>query len=77
MSIFIITRGSYPVLVSLMESIVSFVTGCGWFWMIYQAIRYEERVKLYALLGLVPFMFLWYRFVRFPYRPKLVRVPPA
>jgi hypothetical protein len=42
--------------------------------MIYQAIRYEERIKPWILLSLVPFMFVWYRLIRYPVRPKLIRV---
>jgi len=49
----------------------------GAFWMLYQSIRYEERVGRYVLLSLVPFMFVWYRLVRYPLRPEIARRPPA
>jgi hypothetical protein len=45
----------------------------GALWMLYQSVRYEERVGRYALLSFIPFMFIWYRLVRYPIRPELVR----
>ena len=43
----------------------------GCYWMLYQAIRYERRVGRYVVLSFVPFMFLWYVFVRLPLRKPL------
>ena len=55
--------------------LVSFVftANVGTFWMLYQAIRYEERVGRYVLLALVPFMFVWYLLVRHRLRRELPR----
>ena len=47
----------------------------GAFWMIYQSIRYERKVWRYALMSFVPFMFVWYRLVRYPLRQDLPRLP--
>ena len=55
--------------------IVHTIIPLGAYWMIYQAIRYELRVGWFVLLAFVPFMFIWYRLVRYPNRPKLVRIP--
>jgi hypothetical protein len=75
---FLITRmnltGFHHPLVVL-TVIVHIVVPIGGWWLIYQAIRYEARVGRYILLAFVPFGFLWYRLVRYPHRPKLVRVP--
>lgn len=43
--------------------------------MIYQSIRYERKVLRYSLLSFVPFMFIWYRLVRYPLRRELPRLP--
>jgi hypothetical protein len=45
----------------------------GALWMLYQAIRYEEQVGRYVLLSFIPFMFVWYRLVRYRLRPEIVR----
>jgi hypothetical protein len=66
------THGFHPLVV--LVAIVHTIVPLGAYWMIYQAIRYEEQVKLWVLLAVVPFMFVWYRLVRYPVRPKLVRV---
>jgi hypothetical protein len=42
----------------------------GVFWMMYQAVRYERRVGRYALLAMIPFMFVWYSLVRVPSRKE-------
>jgi len=42
----------------------------GMFWMMYQAVRHERRVGRYALLAMVPFMFVWYSLVRVPLRKE-------
>jgi len=41
--------------------------------MLYQSIRYEEHVGRYVLLSLIPFMFVWYRLVRYHLRPEIER----
>jgi len=41
--------------------------------MLYQSIRYEKQVGRYVLLSFVPFMFVWYRLVRYRLRPEIVR----
>ena len=64
--------GFHPLIVLVV--LVHTVVPVGAYWMIYQAIRYEIRVGRYVLLAFIPFGFLWYRFVRYPHRPKLVRV---
>ena len=46
----------------------------GAFWMLYQAIRYEKRVVRYVVLSFVPFLFVWYRLVRYPLRRELPRL---
>ena len=43
-------------------------------WMMYQSIRYEQRVAKYFFLSFVPFMFVWYRLVRYPLRRELPRL---
>ena len=53
----------------------SFATNIGAVWMMYQAIRYEENAKRYFFLAFIPFMFVWYRLVRFPIRPEIIRKP--
>jgi hypothetical protein len=53
------------------------VAGKGGFCMIYQAIRYEEKVLPGVVLSLVPFMFVGYRIERYPVRAKLVRAGPS
>jgi len=45
----------------------------GALWMLYQSIRYEEHVGRYVLLSLIPFMFVWYRLVRYHLRPEIER----
>lgn len=55
--------------------ILMLVHNIGAFWMIYQSIRYERKVLRYVLLSLVPFMFIWYRLVRYPLRRELPRLP--
>ena len=77
LSIFLVDRmhisGFHPLIAVLV--FVHIVVPLGGWWLIYQAIRYEIRVWRYVLLAFVPFGFLWYLFVRYPHRPKLVRVP--
>ena len=46
----------------------------GVLWMMYHAIRYEQRVARYFILSFVPFMFIWYRLVRYPLRRELPRL---
>jgi hypothetical protein len=61
----------------LVLSFVNFVymiSGFGSCWMIYQAVRYEERTIPWILLAFVPFMFLWYRLIRYPIRSKTVGI---
>jgi hypothetical protein len=63
---------------SLMQN--SYVVGClallivlqdiGAFWMVYQAVRYEERQVRYAILAFIPFIFIWYSLVRVPLRKQ-------
>lgn len=52
-----------------------FAQNLGGFWMLYQAIRYEQKVGRYVLLSFVPFMFIWYSLVRCPLRRELPRIP--
>ena len=49
----------------------------GALWMLYQSIRYEEHVGRYVLLSLIPFMFVWYRLVRYHLRPQMGRRRPT
>jgi hypothetical protein len=49
---------------------LSTVNNFGALWMIYQAIRYERRIRRYFLLAFVPFMFVWYSLVRVPLRKE-------
>jgi hypothetical protein len=65
-------RGNFNLLFWFVDCVCT-VSSFGSLWMIYQAIRYEERVKSWILLAFVPFMFIWYRLIRYPVRPKLVR----
>ena len=65
---------SNPALMFVCVSMI-LVHNFGAFWMIYQAIRCEWRVGRYFLLFFVPFMFIWYRFVRYPLRQELLRLP--
>ena len=65
--------GFHPLVVVVF--LVHTIVPIGGWWLIYQAVRYEIRVGRYILLAFIPFGFLWYRFVRYPHRPKLVRVP--
>jgi hypothetical protein len=46
------------------------VSNFGALWMLYQSIRYEGQVGRYVLLSFVPFMFVWYRLVRYQLRRK-------
>jgi hypothetical protein len=66
-------KGFQPLVVLVV--IVHTIVPLGAYWMIYQAIRYEPRVGRFVLLAFVPFMFVWYRLVRYPNRPKLLRIP--
>jgi hypothetical protein len=54
---------------------LSFVVNIGALWMMYQAVRYEERVARYFFLAWIPCMFIWYRLVRYPIRPEIIRKP--
>jgi hypothetical protein len=54
---------------------IIFLQTTGAFWMLYQAVRYEERMGRYVLLSLVPFMFVWYSLVRTPLRKEMPRIP--
>lgn len=65
--------GFHPLVVLVV--LVHTVVPIGAWWLIYQAVRYEIRVGRYVLLAFIPFGFLWYRFVRYPHRPKVIRVP--
>ena len=65
--------GFHPLVVLVV--LVHIIVPIGAYWLIYQAIRYEIHVWRYIFLAFVPFGFLWYRIVRYPHRPKLVRVP--
>ena len=67
-----IARNAY-FLVTLMVG--TFAANIGAFWMIYQAIRHENRVGRYVLLAFVPFMFVWYKLVRYPLKQGLMRNP--
>jgi hypothetical protein len=67
------TRGFLPLVV--LVGIVHTIIPLGGYWMIYQAIRYEQRVGWFVLFAFLPLMFMWYRLVRYPNRPKLIRVP--
>jgi len=49
----------------------------GSFWMFVQVIDHETQPKTWILFSIVPFMFLWYRLVRYPERPKFVRYPQS
>ena len=49
----------------------SVALGC--FWMFVQVIDHEERAKAWVPFSIIPFMFLWYRLVRYPVRPKFIR----
>ena len=66
-------EGFQPLIILVV--IVHTIIPLGAYWMIYQAIRYEPRVGRFVLLAFVPFMFIWYRLVRYPNRPKLLRIP--
>ena len=66
-------EGFHPLVI--LVAIVHTIIPVGGYWMIYQAIRYEPRVGRFVLLAFVPFMFIWYRLVRYPNRPKLLRIP--
>jgi hypothetical protein len=60
---------AYPLVILIL------VLNLGGLWMIYQSIRYERKVLRYLLLSFVPFMFIWYRLVRYPLRRELPRLP--
>ena len=66
-------KGFQPLVVFV--AIVHTIVPLGAYWMIYQAIRYEPRVGWFVLLAFVPFMFVWYRLVRYPNRPRILRIP--
>jgi hypothetical protein len=46
------------------------IGGC---WMLIQVIDHEERIKGWIPFCFIPFMFLWYRLVRYPARPQFIR----
>jgi hypothetical protein len=48
----------------------------GGFWMLVQVIDHEERPRACVAFSIIPFMFLWYRPVRYPARPKFIRYRP-
>ncbi len=52
-----------------------FATQGGTLWMLYQAIRYEERPLRYGLLSLLPFLFVWYYVERYKKRENRDRIP--
>lgn len=66
-------RGFQPLVVLVV--VVHTIVPLGGYWMIYQAIRYEQRFGWFVLLAFVPFMFIGYRLVRYPNRRKLLRIP--
>ena len=43
----------------------------GAFWMLYQAVRYENRVLKYVAMAFIPFMFIWYALVRLLLRKEI------
>jgi len=49
----------------------------GGFWMMYQAIRYEEHQWRYFFLALIPFMFVWYLRERYRKRSPREQIPFA
>jgi hypothetical protein len=57
--------------------LVSFVANIGFFWMAYQAIRYEIRPFRFVLLAIVPLSFVWYYYERYLRRSGLRRLPIA
>jgi hypothetical protein len=59
-----------------LAEIASFADGVGFFWMIYQAVRYEYRPLRFVLIALfLPFSFIWYYFERYSSRPPSNRFP--
>jgi len=64
--IWILVSSWNPANVFQLTAVMVFFMGSpiGGFWMIYRAVRYEEKPVLYILLAFVPLAFVWYYFER-------------
>jgi hypothetical protein len=57
------SAGKSPFVVAPMV-LLMLAANIGTLWMLYQAVRYEEKPARYVLLAFVPFMFIWYHNAR-------------
>ena len=48
----------WPIKAAMLLAVL--VAPIGSYWVIYQAIRYEQQVAKYVLYALIPFLFIWY-----------------
>ena len=62
-----------PVLLAMLLMVLIANFGC--FWMMYQAIRYEQKVLKYVAYSLVPFLFIWYYQERYRNRKETQGLP--
>jgi hypothetical protein len=66
-----------PSFIDLVGKLASLGMYIGWWWMLYQAIRYEIHPVRFILIAFLPFSFFWYYFERYAKRRGIHRLPIA
>jgi hypothetical protein len=68
--------GDHWILITLVL-VVFAVPAIGWYWNVYDAMRYEKRPWPHVLLSLIPYWFVWHYFERVRKRSVAERQPAA